>query len=380
MNAQSDSGATLSTLRAHFRDPEKESVCIAESLPPSSSPPSSPRHLPTPRPRPIRAHGSIESSKRSCALFIRSIRSIQLRRNRRRVTPCREPIRQPLLRRAGLPLAGCLAVILAVGFGAKAVADERKAESAFDFAIRHNLPAYGFLTAVRHQVRGSSEHDDHTASVAGFDDDRLFGVWSFTPRGIGLTLTNKTDGVVAIRWREVSFISAAGNAHRVMHQGQSYLTRYADSPDTIVAPGAKIDDVFVPADSVSIEYGRLEIAPLVEALNIGSEAKVLMPIAIGDVIHDYLFTFAIRPRADDVAAAKFADEHPPAQLPPPAPPQLPAGLRLGMTHREAFAVLGDQQGEMLQANVNGIHYVDYYSRKMGKTLRFDSRDQLVSVH
>jgi hypothetical protein len=176
-------------------------------------------------------------------------------------------------------------------------------------AVRHDLAPHGYLVSVRHQVRGSKQHDEMKSSSNNYSDDRISCLWIVDAKRALFILTNKTEETMAIRWSGISWIDTSSTSHRVMHEGVRFVDRSAGAPDSIVAPDAGITDFLVPSDAVELIDGKWSTSPLLTSGDIARSPplRVLMPVVIGVEIHDYIFTFAIRADEKDLANARAED-------------------------------------------------------------------------
>jgi hypothetical protein len=73
---------------------------------------------------------------------------------------------------------------------------------------------------------------------------------AISPTGIEIEVVNKTQNPIEIIWDESSFIDYTGNAGRVMHSGVKYNERDQHQPNTVIPPGAKIQDKMTPTSAI----------------------------------------------------------------------------------------------------------------------------------
>jgi hypothetical protein len=186
-------------------------------------------------------------------------------------------------------------------------------------AIDHRLALYGYLVSVRHQVRGSKQHDEPPSSSNNYSDDRISCLWVFDANRARFFLTNKTEETMAIKWGGVSWIDTANTSHRVMHEGVRFVDRGTDAPDTVLAPGAGIPDFLVPSDAVSVAEGKLSVEKVISFSDagMGGRLRLMLPVLIGAEIHDYIFSFSIHADEKDLAKARAEDEAKAAAANPP---------------------------------------------------------------
>lgn len=134
-----------------------------------------------------------------------------------------------------------------------------------------------------------------------FDDNTIRILFSISKKQISFVLQNKTDQPIKIDWNQVSYVDVLGESHRVMHSGSRYIERDKPQAPTIIPPTARIQDIVFPTDYVyytSGKYGGWTEIPLFpEApkakLFKGKTISVFMPLDIGGVAKNYLFTFKI---------------------------------------------------------------------------------------
>lgn len=150
--------------------------------------------------------------------------------------------------------------------------------------------------------------------------------------GINFSMENKTDHSIKIVWDEAAYLDEDNFSHRVMHYGVKYIERDQPQPPSIIIPRSKIEDIIYPADYVKWEkvlgktkewtqqpllpggaatmWGRKLSSPpfpanreeaVKELEKRNDEAKkikgkkigILLPLQVGDVINEYIFTFEI---------------------------------------------------------------------------------------
>jgi len=142
-----------------------------------------------------------------------------------------------------------------------------------------------------------------------FEDDIVKIIWIPTAYEFDFVLTNKSRYSIKIIWDEAAFVDENGLTHRIMHSGVRYIERDNPQPPTVIPSGATIADLIFPTDYVywaSGTYGgwrRLPLLPVSGATKeelsskatkyVGKTYKVLLPLTIEGVTHEYVFTFKI---------------------------------------------------------------------------------------
>ncbi len=150
-----------------------------------------------------------------------------------------------------------------------------------------------------------------------FEDNLVQILWLVTTYKADFLLTNRTDHSIKIIWDEAAFIDLSGASHRVLHSGVRYLDKGSPQARSVVAKGASLSDVVIPADYVEWGYSRWVNKPLVSPATrsvqatadpertrtglarearqrIGQQMRILLPIEIEGIVNEYTFTFSVR--------------------------------------------------------------------------------------
>jgi hypothetical protein len=140
---------------------------------------------------------------------------------------------------------------------------------------------------------------------------------------IAFELQNKTTNVIEVLWSQASFVDTSGEAHRVIHEGIRYIERNTSLPSTVIPPGAKITDVFHPADYVEYVDGKWQLKMLFDQPYNAYGDKtftVFLPLKVGAVTKRYSFVFKFDPplptllsaalRQERITASQFGKEWP----------------------------------------------------------------------
>lgn len=151
-------------------------------------------------------------------------------------------------------------------------------------------------------------------------------------RGINFSMENKTDHSIKILWNEAAYLDENNSSHRVIHYGVKYIERDRPQPPSVIIPQSKLEDMVYPADYVEWKkvlrkakewdekpllpsgaatmWGRKLSSPpfpanreeaVKELEKRNDQAKkikgkkigILLPLQVGDVINEYIFTFEI---------------------------------------------------------------------------------------
>jgi len=141
-----------------------------------------------------------------------------------------------------------------------------------------------------------------------FEDELIEVTFLPVPRQIGLSLRNKSDSALKIEWDQVAIVGLAGRSMKVIHEGVRYAERDRPMPPTTVPPGARIDDLIVPAESVSYSSGialsttyipgSWIVSPfLPDGLQasklVGQEFGLFVPVSVAGKSKEYNFRFRI---------------------------------------------------------------------------------------
>ena len=88
------------------------------------------------------------------------------------------------------------------------------------------------------------------SKTLAYEDDAISIVFAVTNEHLEFTLANKTKEPQSINWDEVSYVDLSGTAHRVLHKGVKLADRDKPQSPTVIPPGAKIENLIEPSDSV----------------------------------------------------------------------------------------------------------------------------------
>ena len=159
------------------------------------------------------------------------------------------------------------------------------------------------LLAVEHQERGKDFEELAPTAANTFEDARIRITWKPRPSQLEFTLTNKGGATLRVLWDEASYVGVDGKADRIMHQGVRFADRNASMPPTSVMRGSSLDDLIAPTGNVywregyaTNDIGAWESRPLVATdatVTESSRVKVLLPLDIGGVVHEYVFIFSL---------------------------------------------------------------------------------------
>ena len=150
-----------------------------------------------------------------------------------------------------------------------------------------------------------------------FEDGMVRVEWRPTSDDIGFVISNKMYDSMKIVWDEASFVDEEGNIHRLIHSGIGYEERNDSHPPTIIVGRGYLEDFIHPADYFRREestgqksykqQGYWNRAPFLptqikgtaEELRakaepiVGKTFQVILPLQIGNVRNDYVYTFKI---------------------------------------------------------------------------------------
>lgn len=163
------------------------------------------------------------------------------------------------------------------------------------------VPIYDVgLSEVERPADAIKRYGEH--KIVSFEDEMVEMVLFVDKKKISFSLLNKTKHSIKIVWDESVYIDQNGRRNRVMHQGVKYINKSQPQPPSIVARGATIEDVVIPADNVHLVGSSWRVYPLLpyssedatDAKNlIGEKLQVLLALQIQGVVNEYIFSFTI---------------------------------------------------------------------------------------
>lgn len=183
----------------------------------------------------------------------------------------------------------------------------------------HPVVTYQFgLTEVERPADAVERYGDSQISLVTeegvnkqeFEDEFVRIVWAPASDRIAFRLHNKTDHSIRVIWDDAIYVGPEGESHRVMHSGVKYSERNNPQPPSIVARRGMLTDVIIPTSNVkymsSIGWYLTPLMPLSKApihgadamrrdaeRHVGRSFQVILPLAIQDVINEYIFSFEI---------------------------------------------------------------------------------------
>lgn len=131
-----------------------------------------------------------------------------------------------------------------------------------------------------------------------FTDDNIALVFIPGKTSLDFVLQNKSDAPIKIDWNTVSFVSPAGLAQGVIHNGIKLVDRTAPKAPSMVPPRAKVNDIIIPVENVEYVENEWVTHPLLPAGPLGLQAagqefSVFMPLDVGGTTKNYNFVFKI---------------------------------------------------------------------------------------
>lgn len=147
---------------------------------------------------------------------------------------------------------------------------------------------------------------DNEVLKYAFEDKQVKVNWIIGSSQFFLLLTNRTNRPIKVVWDDASFVDVYGYNHRLMHSGSNLLN--SNQPSSVISRGSNLSVSVFPDDSIPSYNGNLSGTPLLPYSTsksdiveftadvqsyIGKEFQVLLPIEVGNIINDYLFTFRI---------------------------------------------------------------------------------------
>ena len=125
----------------------------------------------------------------------------------------------------------------------------------------HYVPSYTF-----------SLQKPKTSEALVFEDSKIAFIAQVSRQGIAVAILNKTDQPIKIDWNQVSYIDQTGKANGVTHEGVKYADATNAKPPTVIPPGARHEDMIVPAGSIRYANGW-KVNPL---LPMGAQSRELV--------------------------------------------------------------------------------------------------------
>jgi hypothetical protein len=133
-----------------------------------------------------------------------------------------------------------------------------------------------------------------------FSDDETAASFKISSKEFAFAISNKTREPIKIDWNQVSYVDALGKAHKIIHEGVKYTDKGQPQPITTVPPGAFVNDVIIPVDSVYFSEGPgvWEVAPLFPGGQVaktyeGATVSAFMPLEVNGTVKNYDFVFKI---------------------------------------------------------------------------------------
>jgi len=117
-----------------------------------------------------------------------------------------------------------------------------------------------------------------------------------TKNQINYEILNKTDSGIKINWDDLSFVSPAGRASRIIHSGVRLIDRNNSQAPTTIPPESRISDVAIPSENIQYIKNGWQQGLLFEGDYVfynGKEFSVYFPIEIKGQKKEYLFKFKI---------------------------------------------------------------------------------------
>lgn len=131
-----------------------------------------------------------------------------------------------------------------------------------------------------------------------FTDENIALVFLPNKTALNFVLQNKGDNPIKIDWNTVSFVSPAGIAQGVIHNGIKLMDKTAPKAPSMIPPRAKVDDAIIPVENVEYVENNWVTHPLLpsgpEGLqSAGQEFSIFMPLDVGGATKNYNFVFKI---------------------------------------------------------------------------------------
>jgi hypothetical protein len=131
-----------------------------------------------------------------------------------------------------------------------------------------------------------------------FTDDNIALVFVPNKTALNFVLQNKGDNPIKIDWNTVSFVSPAGIAQGVIHNGIKLMDKTAPKAPSMIPPRAKVEDALIPVENVEYVENNWVTHPLLPAgpeglQAAGQEFSIFMPLDLGGTTKNYNFVFKI---------------------------------------------------------------------------------------
>jgi len=181
--------------------------------------------------------------------------------------------------------------------------------------------------AERHEQVEQQNNYRKISSISGdlkykfcYEDSLVRIFWFVDSKQILFQLENETDYTIKIPWDDAVYVDEYGFNHRVIHSTIDYNDKERPQPPSVIIRGGLFEDSIFPSDyikwiqpnnetsssyweagSLFLDYGSSKVnnpgsyASFESAVksNVGTLCQVMLPLHIGNLICEYVFTFKI---------------------------------------------------------------------------------------
>ncbi len=136
------------------------------------------------------------------------------------------------------------------------------------------------------------------AKALGFEDSAIAIVFARSEKQMEFGLLNKTAAPIRIDWNQVSLVDVTGKSHVITHSGVKLTDREGQKPPTNIPPSARIEDLIVASDSISLGtekwYTENFLPSGPEGLSLAKKNfSIFMPLEVEGKTVNYNFVFSI---------------------------------------------------------------------------------------
>ncbi len=137
---------------------------------------------------------------------------------------------------------------------------------------------------------------DTTTTKYKITDSLVDVVLSVSTYYVEVTIKNKTAHTINILWEKAAYVNTRGERKRVIHRGVNYAQKEVQQKPTAVFKGETVSELMLPSENVNAYLygsGGWSMVPIFSNRDLGRTAQVVLPLEIGGVEFDYVFTCRI---------------------------------------------------------------------------------------
>jgi hypothetical protein len=137
---------------------------------------------------------------------------------------------------------------------------------------------------------------DTTTTRYKITDSLVDVVLSISTYYVEFTLKNKTAQTITILWEKAAYVNTRGERKRVIHRDVNYAQKEVQQKPTAVFKGETVSEIMLPSENVNAYLygsGGWSMVPIFSSRDLGRTAQVVLPLEIGGVVFNYVFTCRI---------------------------------------------------------------------------------------